>query len=549
MAGMGGFVDKVKGWVSSLINLFKDSKEINDIVQTQISEYHYKQLEKWKAIYAGYFEEWYKLKYVTISGTKNRRRQSLHMAKIACSEMAKLIFSENVEINISDDALEENINDLFKKNRFDKVFQDKVEVMLALGGLALKAFPKDQPDGTTKLLISYVTPDSFIPITWENDEITEAAFLTISRKEDKLFCLFEIHKWNYGKDENGQPTKLYTIENKLFVKDARNNSNNGLKQINLSTLYPELQDSVSIAGLTRPLFVYVKPAVANNFDLQSPLGVSVFANSLDTLYAIDVAFDSFVREFRLGKRRIIVPAQAVRTVIDQNTGEMHRYFDAEDEVYQAMHFTDPEKVKPIDATVPLRVDEHVAAINALLNLFSMQIGFSSGSFTFDGTQVKTATEVIMENSKTFQTMKSNEHILEEALENFIHTLAEVAALYDLFDIPTADWEVEFNWDDSIIGDKYQDADYYIKLVTNGLYSKKRAIMKTLRVTEEEAEEILQEIQDEESMQQPDVNDLLNKNNPLNSLQGDNNPNNVTDPTNNTVTNNTKQQVQNNKGMM
>jgi A118 family predicted phage portal protein len=534
-----------------LLNLFKDSKEINDIVQTQISEYHYKQLEKWKAIYAGYFEEWYKLKYVTISGTKNRRRQSLHMAKIACAEMAKLIFSENVEINISDETLDDNIKDLLKKNRFDKVFQDKVEVMLAMGGLAIKAFPKEQPDGTTKLLISYVTPDCFIPMTWENEEITEAAFLTITRKEDKLFCLFEIHKWNYT-TKDGQATKVLTIENKLFVKDARDTSNSGLKQINLSTLYPDLSDSVNIEGLTRPLFVYAKPAIANNFDLQSPLGISVFANALDTLYAIDVAFDSFVREFRLGKRRIIVPAQAVRTVIDPTSGEMHRYFDADDEVYQAMHFTDPEKAKPIDATVPLRVDEHVAALNALLNLYSMQLGFSSGSFTFDGTQVKTATEVIMENSKTFQTMKANEHILEEALENFIHTLAEVASLYDLFDQPEDDWEVKFNWDDSIIGDKYQDSDYYIKLLTNGLYSKKRAIMKVLRVTEEEAEEILQEIQDEESSQQPDINDVLNNNNPLNALQGDKTNTDDQQKTNDAVSGVKQaaaQKANNTKGMM
>lgn len=502
-----------------MFGVFGKNKEIEEILNTQLSDEHYKMLDKWKAIYAGYLSEWHDVRDMTVNGVKKRRRHSINMAKISSNELSKLIFTEHVEFNISDKAHHENINNLLKANRFGKVFQDKIEQMLALGGMALKVNPKELPDGTYKLLIAYVTPDCIIPISWENGEVTEAAFLNITKKKDKTYCLFEIHKWKVAKvvskDGKESVKKLYTIANTLYERDT--NASTDAKEVPLSTLYPELQEYAIIENLTQPLFQYLKPNIANNMDLQSPLGISIFANALDTLYALDVAFDSFIREFKLGKRRIIVPSQAVRTVLDPLTGEMNRYFDADDEVYQAMNFSEPEKQKITDNTVDLRVDEHVSAINALLNLYAMQTGFSTGTFSFDGEVVKTATEIISENSKTYQTIRSNENVIEEGLEKFIRTLSEVAALYEVFDLPSKEFEIDFNWDDSIVGDKYTDSDFYIKLNQNGLVSKKYSLMKILGLTEEQADEMLKEVKEETASETPDIDDVLADDSPLGKI--------------------------------
>ncbi|MFE4759045.1 hypothetical protein ACFRIB_54565, partial [Streptomyces mirabilis] len=103
-----------------------------------------------------------------------------------------------------------------------------------------------------------------------------------------------------------------------------NNSELGI-EVALDTLYPDLAKEATIEGLSRPLFVYFKPNIANNIDLQSPLGVSLYANAIDTIKALDTAFDSYHREFRLGKKRIIVPHSAIRTVVNAETEEFHRY--------------------------------------------------------------------------------------------------------------------------------------------------------------------------------------------------------------------------------
>lgn len=481
------------------MNIFNTSKTRKQITNSTISDAHYELLEKWKAVYAGFYSEWHDAKYHTLNGVRKRRMKTLNIAKVACEELAKLIFNEKVEINISDDKFKDNIDNVFKYNRFYKVMQGKIEQMFALGGFILKAQLNDEGNN---IRIVYATPDSFIPISWENGEITECAFLNITRKGDKVYCLFEFHEWKVMDDN-----KKYVIRNELYVSD-KNISVEHSKKVPLDELYQDLDEITVVENLTQQLFTYIKPNIANNFDLSSPMGISIFANSMDTLQAIDVAFDSFFREFRLGRKRIIVPSSAVRSVVDPQTGTLNRYFDADDEVYQAFNFDNPDSQKIIDNSVSLRVDDHISAINSLLNLLSMQIGFSAGTFTFDGQGVKTATEIVSEKSKTYQTKQVNENLIEEGLEKFVSIIGEVAGLYNIFTKPD-DYEIEFSWDDSVIQDRDADTDHYIKLLSNSLISKTFTLMKVLDLTEEQAQEMLDKIKEENESVTPTMDDILN----------------------------------------
>src|SRR5690606_6408889 len=275
------------------------------------------------------------------------------------------------------------------------------------------------------------------------------------------------------------------------------------------TLYEDLEEEVRINNFKRSNFVYFKPNLANNFDTSSPLGISIFANALDTLHSLDVAFDSFQREFRLGKKRIIVPASAVRAIPDEH-GNLVRYFDANDEVYQAMELSDLDEFKIHDNSVELRVEEHVAAINALLNILAMQTGFSAGTFSFDGKSMKTATEVVSENSKTFKTKQSHEIIIESGIQELIECIVQTAELYGVFEAPS-EWETIVKFDDSIAQDANAEIDKEVKKVANGLQSRRRAIMKVQGVSEEEAMKILKEIIEEERMmenREPTIDDSV-----------------------------------------
>jgi len=469
------------------MGLLKGIEKLSDHKDVTLNEEMFQQIEVWKSLYKGYYEKWHNITYQTVEGRKQRIMESLNMAKASAAEMASLVFNEKCEISISDDTLAKNIEEVFKQNKFYKKFQDYLEYSFALGGMVIKPYVEDE-----KIMLSFVTADCFIPLSWQNETIYEAVFPSEYKKGDKKYTHLEWHVWEDGE---------YVIRNELYES---NGQDLGIK-VALSTLFPDLEEEVRISGLSKPIFTYFKPNTANNIDTQSPLGISIYANALDTMKAIDTAFDSLHREFRLGKKRIIVPAHMVQVVIDSQTGEPKRYFNASDETYEALN-ADENDMDIRDMTVELRVEEHIEAINALLNLFAMQTGFSAGTFTFDGESMKTATEVISEQSKTFKSKQSHEVVIEASLQELIDSIVAIAELYNIFSAPE-NYEVAISFDDSIAEDKSAEINQQIQLVTNQLQSRKRAIMRIHGMTEEDAEQLLQEIYAEERQGSPDFEEL------------------------------------------
>lgn len=479
---------KIRG-VLQRMGLTKTINSVSDFREVPNQDEIFKLIEQWKALYQGYYSEFHDIKVQTINGPKKRRMLSLNMPKVISQEMATLIFNERCEINIDNDELAENIKYVLAGNKFNKHFQDYLEYQFALGGMVIKPYFEN---GEIKL--SFVTPDCFIPVAWDNKGIFEAIFTNQSRKGKKVFTHLE---WHMREGDE------YVVKNELYVSE---NGEELGKRIPLGDLYPDMDEEVRMKNIKRSLFVYFMPNTANHIDMYSPLGVPIYSHALDTLKSLDVAYDSFEREFRLGKRRIIIPATAVRSVIDEH-GVLQRYFDADDEVYQALATGDMDDSKIQDNTVELRVEEHIAAINAMLNFLSMQCGFSSGSFAFDGKSMKTATEVVSENSKTFRTKQSHETIVEAGLIELVEVITDLAELYEQFIRPSDDYETTVAFDDSIAEDTAGEIVKQNQLVAGGLTSRKRAIMKVHKVSDKEALVILQEIKSEELRSSPELEEI------------------------------------------
>ncbi|MFA8439311.1 phage portal protein [Pueribacillus sp. YX66] len=480
----------VRRWLYNL-GILKGIQSLENHKDIPINEEMYRYIDMWRQLYSGYHEDWHKLTYKTIDGTKERKMDTLNMAKVSANEMASLVYNEKCEISIGDNENEtsEFVFDVFKNNKFSKKFQDYLEYSFAMGGMVVKPYVEND-----EIKLSFVTADCFVPVSWSNDTIREGVFINQIQRRDKTYTHLEWHEWING---------IYTVTNELY--ESRNGTDLGVP-VPLNTLkeYESLEPVVGMTSIEKPLFVYFKPNTANNIDTQSPLGISLFANALDTMKAIDVAFDSFNREFRLGKKRIIVPEHMVKSVVDPMDGRMHRYFDTSDETYEALP-GEMDDFKIHDISVELRVEEHIAAINAMLNLFAMQTGFSSGTFTFDGQSMKTATEVISEQSKTFKSKQSHEIVIEEGLKELIDAILALAKQYSLF-IAKDDYEVSIAFDDSIAEDKGAEIDKQVKLVQAELQSRVRAISEIFGITEEEALKVIEEIANESRQMMPEPPD-------------------------------------------
>lgn len=190
-------------------------------------------------------------------------------------------------------------------------------------------------------------------------------------------------------------------------------------------------------------------------------------------------------------------------VRDQN-GHMKRYFDPTDEVYEAFATDDTDSLKITDNTVALCVDEHVAAINSLLSILCEQIGFDAGTLSFDlASGMKTATEVISQNSKTYSTVQNHQNNFRDALEDMVDSIIELSIYYDISfqgikisDLAKNGYSKSVKFDDAIIQDKDSNIDRGIKLVGAGLMSKYKMMVDTLGYTPEEAEAEIQRIAEE-----------------------------------------------------
>lgn len=506
----------VKNWMkrtgadTGLAHEFKDIFELGGV--PAFNQFYYFGIFIWKYIYRGFYKPWHRIKAPTIQNQYHERDlERMDMGKAVCAELAGLIWSEQCEVQISqgdaeEQPLNEYVQEVLRKNNFWTKMQEHIEQTLALGGGAIKAWyewrrdSEGNPLDSGQIKLGFCMADQFVPTAWDNAKVTEGVFISRQAKDGYYYTRLEWHKWD---------GLTYWITNELFRADKAEGSATEPQDIlgfryPLNEIYPFLNEETPLQGLDTSLFAYYRPSIANNLDDNSPLGVSIYANAMSTLKALDICYDSFIREFVLGKKRIIVPAQCIRTVVDPETGVMRRYFDATDETYEALSTDDPERLKIQDNSVELRVDEHVAAINAFLSILCLQVGFSAGTFTFDAAQgLKTATEVISENSKTYKTIKGHQLQVKTAIDQIVNAIIQVASLYDveyngvsIRSLAKKGWESKTVFDDSILQDRQTNINEGVLLVGNGLMSKRRFLIETLGMTEGDADAELQAIKDE-----------------------------------------------------
>lgn len=513
----GRMKERVKSWMELAKTKTGMAKEFKDIFEVggvpAFNQFYYFGIFIWKYLYRGYYKPWHRISAPTVKDALHERDlERMDTAKAICAELAGLIWNEQCEISVSqetgkDQLLDEFVHDVLMKNGFWTKMQEHIEQVLALGGGAIKVWYEEKRDGegnvtpnSGNIRLGFCMADQFVPTAWDNTQVTDGVFISRQAKDGYYYTRLEWHKWD---------GLTYWISNEAYRSEYKQNSAKEPQDIlgfryPLSAVYPFLDEQTPLQGLSTSLFAYYRPAIANNLDDDSPLGVSIYANALSTLKALDICYDSFVQEFRLGRKRIIVPAQCLRTVQDPVTKEYRRFFDATDEAYVALKSDDTDALKIQDNTVSLRVGEHEQAINALLSILCLQVGFSAGTFTFDRAQgLKTATEVISENSKTYKTIKGNQLQVKNAITQVIDAIVQVASLYDVHwngtsirTLSALGWETKVVFDDSILQDRQTNINEGILLATNGLMSKKRFLMEKLGYTEEEAAQELEEIKQE-----------------------------------------------------
>ncbi len=303
----------------------------------------------------------------------------LNFGKRCCSDDANLC--EVLEINAGDGEQADFVNDALGKSEFNTQYRKQLEKTSADGTTACyirldNATFMDNGSvqgGTIKL--NYVEADAFMPLTVENDIVTEAAFSGSSLakgKKQTTLVLFTL-------GENG----MYTAETHIF--DDKSN---------------ELKDLETIVQLgdVKP-FAVMRNAEVNNLDDMTGYGLPKLWDAIPALKVVDLCYNVLFSD--LDKAEKIILINELLCEFDDNgrprlTPEQKKLF-----VFTGEKLPD-EKGMIQEYNPEIRIDQVTKAFELALSLLSMSFGYGTKKYSFENGQITTATEYVGERQDQMQ---------------------------------------------------------------------------------------------------------------------------------------------------
>ena len=470
------------------MNLFKTSaeKEFNvDIISSDLMEMA--QIE-WQNIIKGR-PYWM---------SKNVR--TINFAKFLCYYTSKKTCLDlNVTISGSDraDYINQCIGAMIQKS-----IRDKVEDACGAGGIILKPNGTYNPAGA----IDYVMPGSFaVTEKNSNGDILGVIFIDRQIKGDDYYTRLEYQHFTSTIGEDGENTgRTYAIENKAFKSRGSDSLGRSIKLADVPE-WKDIPESIRISNVEKPLFGYFKMPYNNTIDYASPEGVAVFANCIEELRNLDVAWSRKDDEVDDSQHITFIDENALMKR-DKNTGDKARV--------ELPRFVKGLKMgvdaqNTVDEHVPtLLTEQRVADINSILSMISTKSGFSQGQFVLDRkTGIATATEIESDDSETVETITDIRNALKTAIKDLVYALDKYCDVFfnmpsgyvNALDDDVADEDVFYFKD--LLASFEQDRTRAYQLMMNGVYSKRKYLKEYEGFNDKEIDEMFAETQKENTTEQ------------------------------------------------
>lgn len=434
-------------------------------------------IEMWDSWYKGDVPDFQN--YFIYNGQKkvHKKRRTLNMGKKLPEDFANILLNEKVTYKIGTDQETIQFCNILDMNDFYVRGTECIEKAFALGtgafvltlGDLIYDADTDVIDTTSaKLIIEFATAGKIIPLSYTNNKVTECAFAINKVIDNKPVLIISMHTLNEQHN--------YVIDNYAF-KVARNGA--------LTDITEKMQDTLKHfdTGGPYPWFSIIRPNITNNIYKDSPFGISVYANSIDVFKGIDIAYDSLINEFELGRKRIFVKSNLLKP--DLTTGEFKLVFDTNDVVFHDLPVGDDGKEDIHEVDMKLRIAEHEQAIQLMLNLLSSKVGFGEKRYSFTGGALTTATQVISENSEEFRTIKKHEIVIENCLYDLFRSMLYIANKFLGLNF-NLDADISIGFDDSIIEDTGEIKRQALLELNAGLIDNIEYYQKVYKMTEEQA---------------------------------------------------------------
>lgn len=464
----------------------------------EISEEYYKHIDIWLNWWRGYYQPFHRYHFSNGEMIIERDLYTLKMGKKVCEDWASVLLNSKTHIKISDD----------KTNLF---VQGTRETMGVLGAnsfwtkgnrLIEKAFAtgtgavtihvskvKLQEDGEklsvqtspdAEIQLNYLSAEFIIPLSVDNDRITEAAFASETVSKGKKHLLLEVHRLN----ENGH----YVIENYRFLAE-----NDKLTEVPLTDTMIARFDT----GAPIPWFAIVMPNIENNVEDTNGLGLSIIHGAIDALKSVDMCFNNFCSDIYLGQKKVFMEKKLVK--IDDD-GTQIAPDDVNQQLFTFIDFPlDSADTKKfiMEFNPALRVDENTKAVQAALDYLSFKCGLGNKHYQFNSGTVVTATQYTGDQQDLIQNADKHYAVVEQFLISLVRGIIHIGKHLMGADV-AENADVEIDFDRSVIIDDTAERLQDMQEVRDGLMSKWEYRVKYYGETESKAKSKIAEIEGNQS---------------------------------------------------
>lgn len=373
----------------------------------------YSKISEWLLWYSGEVPSFHSK--ITANGIRNVKYEirKLKMAKRVAEDWASAIISEGVDIVINANSKTKsfingsnNNGGVLGSNNFFEMLSDNLERMFALGTSAIVCNIDNllltdkglSANDNTKIVLNFYDATRIIPLKYSNNIITDVAFISKEVKGTAIYYNLTVHTL----EEDG-----YVIRN--YVLDSSYNE--------VSSVFG---DGGFRTKSKRPLFSIMRTGISNSIDLDSPMGVSVYADALDILKSVDLVYDSCSRDVETGQRIILMNKKLLCRADDgtyiapQDLKQTYMMFFGDE-----VDSSDGKDNFIYEFTPKLNCVELEKELQNQLNMLSNRVGLGTRFYNFDVSSGITATEYVGERNDFIRNSNKMKISIVNAIKNII----------------------------------------------------------------------------------------------------------------------------------
>lgn len=381
-------------------------------------------INEWNAVMKAQGDFWdYQRKENGVTFKVHRR--TIRPAQRVCNEWASLLLNDKTQVVCESEECTEWLEDFLAGINFMAKGQGLISSAFGLGTGAWAVWV-DQDAG--KLQVRRYDARMVMPLSWDDDGVSECAFIGRSVIDGKTYDQLQMHV-----EEGGQ----YTIKTYLFDNEGN--------RVQLEGVTEELY-----TGCETPTFAIVAPAIPNTRVDFSPYGQSVFADAIDVMKSVDLCYNAMMEEIDLSKMRVFM-ADTLFEVEKGKGGTRYIPFGKEDcSTFRMVSSMNDDLIK--EYAPAIRTDKQKEAYSLALQAMGDQCGFGLQYFDISKSGgLKTATEVSSDNAALMRNIRKHENLLEGAVAQIMHAVLQCAREFMGVALPD-EGVIRVDFDDSIITD-------------------------------------------------------------------------------------------------